>query len=336
MSAPRLLVVIPCLNEEEHLPALLGQLCADPAAAAARIVAADGGSSDRSQQIVREHAARDPRVVLLENPERIQSAGVNRAVNAFASEADLLVRVDAHASYPADYLSQLLAAQAESGAESVTVSMRAVAQARRCFQRAAAAAQNSVLGSGGSPHRAGGARRWVDHGHHALFKLSVFRAAGGYDESFTHNEDAELDVRLARSGARILLAADILIDYVPRAAARSLAQQYYNYGRGRARTALKHKTALKPRQLIPISVAPLAALALFAPLTPLAALPAAVWLSACLFYGAWLGVRERSWCACAAGAAAAIMHLAWSAGFLRELVQFRGAAQNDAMARRQA
>jgi len=334
--SPRLLIVVPCLNEEAHLPALLETLCGDPATQAARIVVADGGSVDRSRDIVRERAAADPRIVLLDNPQRIQSAGVNLAVRTWGADVDMLVRIDAHAAYPARYVSQLVAAQAESGADSVTVSMRAASLPGRCFQRAAAAAQNSALGTGGSPHRAAGARRWVDHGHHALFKLSAFRAVGGYDESFSHNEDAELDARLVRNGARILLAADILIDYFPRATAPSLARQYFNYGRGRARTALKHKPSLKPRQLVPVAIAPLAVMALFAPLWAWAALPAAMWLAACLAWGAWLGLRARSWCAAAAGIPAAIMHFAWSLGFLREIAAAERASAHSAIEHKRA
>jgi succinoglycan biosynthesis protein ExoA len=330
MSAPHLLIVIPCLNEEAHLPALLDTLCADPAAANARIVVADGGSTDASIEIVRQRGAADPRVTLLSNPQRIQSAGANLAVRMFGEEAEFLVRVDAHAAYPADYISQLLRAQAESGADSVTVSMHAVARRGACFQRAAAAAQNSVLGAGGSPHRKSGARRWVDHGHHALFTLAAFRAVGGYDESFTHNEDAELDARLKQQGARILLAADIRMDYFPRATPSSLAHQYFRYGQGRARTAIKNKRRLESRQLLPIAVAPAVALAALAPLTPWAVLPAAVWLSTSLFYGVWLGIKARSVCAAAAGLPAAIMHLAWSSGFLWEAARMRRASAPSA------
>ena len=42
-----LLAVIPCLNEEEHLPQLLAQMLADPAIDL--LVVADGGSTDRSR-----------------------------------------------------------------------------------------------------------------------------------------------------------------------------------------------------------------------------------------------------------------------------------------------
>lgn len=311
-------VIIPCLNEEAHLPGLLEQFRADPNAA--RIVVADGGSSDRSVEIVRRAAEADPRVVLLHNAKRIQSAGVNLAVATYGDEAPFFVRVDAHAGYPRDFLATLIAAQAEKNADSVTVSMLAKASGASCFQRATAAAQNSVLGTGGSAHRAGGERRWVDHGHHALFRTATFRAAGGYDESFSHNEDAELDRRITQSGGKILLAGDVLIDYYPRSQARALWRQYFKFGEGRARTALKHKAPLKPRQLAPAMIAPAVALAVLAPLSPVFALPALGWIAACLGYGLFLGLRAGSFCAAGSGTAAAIMHLAWSVGFLKGLI----------------
>lgn len=316
-DARGLLVVIPCLNEAEHLPDLLAWLSGDQVPQ--RIVVVDGGSHDGSQGIVRDAAQRDPRIVLVDNPRRLQSAAVNLALRLFGADAEMFVRVDAHAAYPEDYLARLIAAQQESGADSVTVAMRATAVPRACFQAATACAQNSVLGAGGSPHRKAGARRWVDHGHHALFKTAAFLGAGGYDESFTHNEDAEFDARLAARGGKILLAADIVLDYFPRTTARALARQYFSYGRGRARNTRKHKLRLKPRQLAPAAVAPIIALGIAgAPFTTWALAPMAAWLALSLGYGAVLGVRERSVCASGAGAAAAVMHAAWSVGFLTE------------------
>ncbi len=314
------LIVIPCLNEEAHLPTLLEWLCADAITAKADIVVADGGSTDRSPEIVRAHAARDARVIFLPNPKRIQSAGVNLAFAHYGSDADCLIRIDAHADYPKDFLFRLIAAQRQTQADAVTVAMRAAARPGACFQKAAATAQNSVLGAGGSPHRSTGVRRWVDHGHHALFTAPAFRRAGGYDEAFTHNEDAELDARLIVQGARILLAADIVIDYYPRAGPGALAGQYFQYGAGRAATFRRHGAPLKLRQLAPLLVAPAAALALLAPFSPILAAPALLWLALTTGYGIVLGVRNGSVCGCASGAAAAIMHVSWSLGFFRGLV----------------
>ena len=217
--------------------------------------------------------------------------------------------------------SRLVDEAMETGATSVVVGMETIG--RPGFQRAAAVAQSSRLGAGGSAHRNGGASGWVDHGHHALFRLDAFAACGGYDESFSHNEDAELDVRLARAGGRIWLTGAAPMTYYPRATAGALWRQYLNYGRGRARTVLKHRTRLRLRQALPLAVAPAALAALAAPLWWPAALPALGWALACLTYGAVLGLRRRDVWAALAGPAAMIMHLAWSAGFWSQLLARR-------------
>jgi len=313
-----ILLVIPCLNEAAHLPRLIANLRADPLAKSARIVVADGGSTDRSRDIVRAFSETDPNIVLLENPKRIQSAGVNLAVARYGDEAPFFVRIDAHAGYPPNFIGLLFDAQQASGADAVVISMRAKANTGRCFQIANASAQNSALGAGGSPHRSSGSRRFVDHGHHALFKTSAFRAAGGYDEGFTHNEDAEFDARLTAQGGRILLAGDIVIDYYPRTTIRALWRQYYMFGRGRAKNVAKHKMKLKLRQLAPAMVAPAALLSLAGAAWPIAAAPFAVYLALCFGLGALLGIRDKNLCAAFAGLPAAIIHLAWSCGFWRQ------------------
>jgi succinoglycan biosynthesis protein ExoA len=325
-----LLIVIPCLNEEAHLPRLLMTLITDIADRPARIVVVDGGSTDRSAEIVRAFAEVEPRVTLLHNPKRIQSAAVNLAVKLHAADAGIFIRVDAHAHYPPGFIARLIQAYDETQADSVTVAMRASAQDGACFQAATASAQNSVLGTGGSAHRHAGKRQWVDHGHHALFKVSSFLAVDGYDESFTHNEDAELDARLRANGGKILLAADILIDYFPRRTARALARQYFKYGGGRAKTMLKHRAPLKPRQLAPIVIAPMACAALLAPVAPWIAAPFAAYLALCIGYGLVRGAREAKLCACAAGAPAALMHVSWSAGFWTQLLLSAGPTQRRA------
>jgi succinoglycan biosynthesis protein ExoA len=108
--------------------------------------------------------------------------------------------------------------------------------------------------------------------------------------------------------------------YYPAPRPRRLWRQYLNYGRGRARTVLKHRTRLRPRQALPLAVTPAALAALAAPLWWPAALPAAAWALACLAYGAALGVRRRDPWAALSGPAAMIMHLAWSAGFWSQLL----------------
>jgi succinoglycan biosynthesis protein ExoA len=318
-SRQGILIVIPCLNEEANLPRLLRQLIAENPQSI--IVVADGGSTDASRAIVANFARSFPKLHLIDNPKRLQSAGVNLAVSKFGKDHEWLVRVDAHCGYPGDFVARLVASAGRNAATSVVVPM--VTRGDDCFQRAVAAAQNSIIGTGGALHRKNSEGRFVDHGHHALFSLAAFVAAKGYDESFSHNEDAELDARLAANGARIWLEPDAILVYTPRRSPGALFRQYLNYGKGRARTVAKHRLPLKLRQMAPLMVAPAvglavvgAGLAALAPLFAALLVPALAWAMLCLTFGLWLGLRDRSACTAMSGVAAMIMHFAWSIGFL--------------------
>jgi succinoglycan biosynthesis protein ExoA len=313
----RALIVIPCLNEAAVVARVIAQVLADDGLADPLVLVADGGSADGSRAIVAEIAARDPRVRLIENPGRLQSAGVNLAARLMGQGRAWLVRVDAHGDYPPGYASTLIAEARRTGASSVVVAMDT--RGEGAFQRAVAAAQNSRLGTGGAAHRLAGKGRWVDHGHHALFRLEAFEQVGGYDEDFSHNEDAELDQRLTRDGGDIWLTDRVRIGYHPRATAHALARQYFSYGRGRARTVLRHATPLKYRQALPLAVAPAVLTLLAAPLSWAAAVPALAWTLTCLVYGLLLAARAWDVGVALAGPAAMIMHLSWSAGFWAQL-----------------
>jgi succinoglycan biosynthesis protein ExoA len=292
---------------------VIDKIAGDPAGARTLIVVADGGSTDGTREIVTQIAAQRPNVRLLNNPRRLQSAGVNLAARMFGDACPWLIRVDAHADYPDNYVSSLIAEAERTGASSVVVAMRTMATG--CFQQAAATAQNSLLGTGGSAHRMGGAEGFVDHGHHALFRTKTFLALNGYDEAQSHNEDAEFDVRLTRYGGRIWLTRATSIGYFPRARAGALFAQYRNYGKGRALTLMRHRVKPKLRQLLPVGIAPAVALLALTPWLPIAALPALGWAALCLGYGLLLGVKKKNRCAAVSGVAAMIMHFGWSLGF---------------------
>jgi len=314
----RALIVIPALNEAKFIASVIARVLDDDGLVDPLVVVADGGSTDATRDIVREIAASDRRVWLIDNPGRLQSAALNLAASAVAGDRPWLVRVDAHADYPRNYASSLIAEALRTGAASVVVSMDTVGE--RAFQRAAAAAQNSRLGAGGSAHRQASQGRWVDHGHHALFDLAAFEAIGGYDESFSHNEDAELDLRLTEQGGRIWLTDQVRITYHPRRTPGALGRQYFSYGKGRARTVLKHHAPLKIRQALPLAVAPAMAGAALSPLFWPLLLPVLAWILVSLSFGLVLAARRRDPAVLLSGPAAMIMHLAWSAGFWAQLL----------------
>lgn len=316
------LVVLPALDEEAHIEACLRSLM-DPAdwMAGTTVVVADGGSKDRTREIVRRLRHEFPNLSLVPNPGRLQSAGMNAAVAAVATERhEILVRCDVHALYPPGYVRAVATTLHETGVASVVTVMDAVG--RGAVQRAAAWVVDTPLGSGGAAHRGGRRSGLVDHGHHAGFDLAWFRRLGGYDPSFSHNEDNEYDLRLAEAGGRIWLAAGIRLRYLMRPTLPALGRQYWNYGRGRARTIAKHRSRPRLRQLVPVANLALLGLSL--------AMGLAWWPPALIWVALYLGLlvatsllgalRLRSADGLLAGPVLAAIHLGWASGFARQIV----------------
>lgn len=318
-SAPLVpLIVVPCLNEARHIGPLLGKLFEARERLGGLLVVVDGGSRDGTERIAARAAEHRERVHVLNNPARIQSAGINLAVERFGAAATHLIRIDAHCAYPDDYCDLLLDEARRTGAAAVVVSMAAHGQG--LLQRVIAAAQNAPVGNGGSKHRNASDGEYVEHGHHALVSLAAFRAVGGYDPSFAHNEDAEFDYRLAKAGFRIWLTGRTRVTYFPRHDMRGLAGQYFNHGAGRARNLLKHRTMPKARQAKVIAILPLVALSGLAGVSPVFLVPAALWLGYCVTMAAALAIRSREFVLLLAAPMAMVMHLSWSAGFWKTML----------------
>lgn len=317
--ASRILVAVPVLNEaatiEDCLRSLLTGL---PALSKIACIVADGGSEDGTRDVVDTLRGEFPNLSLIDNPGRLQSAGINAVASEGDVSRDILVRCDAHALYPENFVLDVAVALERSGADSLVVPMDATGSS--CFQKANAWIVDTPLGSGGSAHRGGKVSGWVDHGHHAAFRLDKFRQISGYDETFSHNEDAEFDARLRRAGGRIWLDASIRVTYLPRATIPGLCRQYFLYGRGRARNILKNRELPRPRQMAPvINLLLLTVCLCAAPAKPAVLLWPAAYAILIVLTSLGVTVLKRSFCGLWAGIAMAAMHLSWGAGFLFQL-----------------
>ncbi|NBE55393.1 bifunctional glycosyltransferase/CDP-glycerol:glycerophosphate glycerophosphotransferase [Streptomyces boluensis] len=119
--APRLSVVVPVHNVEDYLDACLQSL-ADQTMTDLEVVMVDDGSTDGSGRIAREHAARDPRFRLVEQP----NAGLGAARNTGVRHArgSHLAFVDSDDLVPVDAYAKMLDALDESGSDFVSGNVR--------------------------------------------------------------------------------------------------------------------------------------------------------------------------------------------------------------------
>ena len=278
VQPPMVTIAMPAFNEEHYIEACIASVQAqDFPRDRIEILVGDGRSTDRTREIVDHLAVSDPRIRLVDNPDRLQAAGLNRMIRE--ARGDVIVRMDVHCEYAPSYVRACVETLERTGADNVGGAQRA--RAKSFFQKALCAALNSPLGVGGARYRSADQEGYVDTVFLGAFRRRVFETVGLYDPKAITNEDAELNQRLIATGGKVYLSPEIEVYYYPRDSFKTLAKQYYKYGRGRARTLLKLGRFLGLRPMVPfLMVVGGAVLILVPPLWPVAPLAAAAYLLA--------------------------------------------------------
>lgn len=246
-ASPGISVILPVLNEQAHLADSIRAILSQSYLGKFEVILALGPSRDSTNEIARSLAAEDSRVILVENPSGRTAAGLNIALNA--STQDVVVRVDAHAEIPTNYLELVIEILKESGAVNVGGVMGA--QGITFFETAVAAAMCSPFGVGGSRFHTGGKAGFVDTVYLGAFIRQAVVDAGGFDERFIRAQDWELNYRLRQNGGKIYFDPRLHVTYRPRSNYRALAKQYFEYGRWRRVIARKYPETINYRYLAP-------------------------------------------------------------------------------------
>jgi glycosyltransferase involved in cell wall biosynthesis len=242
-QVPTVSVIVPVLNEATDIESCLLAIEAQTYPGIVEILVADGGSTDRTAEIAVSHA----RVRVLDNPGRLQAAGLNVALAEATGE--VVVRVDGHSLIHPDYVERCVTSLATTGAAMVG-GMMVPAKTGGWVQRAIGVAMSSRLGAGPARFHVGGAPGWVDTVYLGCYRADVAREKGGYDPAFVLNEDAEFAVRMREAGG-VWFDPAIRATYVPRGSVPAVARQFFRYGKARAGTVRRHPASLSARQLAP-------------------------------------------------------------------------------------
>jgi len=245
----RISVVAPMLNEAAYVQSLVDDLAAQDFRGEIEIFVADGGSTDGSPELLARAAAGvGLDLTIIENPRRIVSTGLNACIARCTGE--LIVRLDCHSRYAADYISCCVRAADETGAWNVGGTYEPVGRTKA--ERAVAGALASAFGGvNWTRDAAGGERVEADTVYLGAFRPLAFERAGLYSEELVRNQDDELNLRIRRSGGRIVFDPAIRAQYVPRGTLRGLARQYYEYGFWKSVVMAHHRQVLSGRSLVP-------------------------------------------------------------------------------------
>lgn len=313
---PEVSVLVPVLNEAQGIAEMLDRVLAQ-SFPAMEVILADGGSTDGTCDVLAGYARRDPRVRVVENPGRLQSAGLNRALHA--SRGSILVRLDGHSFVPPDYVARCAELLASTGAD--VVGGRMVARAGQgAMAKGIEMAMGRRWAAGPARFHHAGPAGFVDTVYLGTFRRDALERAGGWSQDVGVNEDFDLNFRIRQAGGRIWYDPSLAVEYQPRSTLKALARQYFRYGRSKGSMLRKRPGSILPRQTAPAMLLPTAvAAAGQGPLGRMARGTIAAYVAALVIAvererDMPAGVRRR------AGLAAGVMHWCWSAGLWTGLV----------------
>ncbi|HEX5356956.1 MAG TPA: glycosyltransferase family 2 protein, partial [Aquabacterium sp.] len=246
-------VIVPCRNEQDHIESFCRSVAAQavPEGWALEVLIADGLSDDGTRERLAALCAQDARFVMLDNPGRIVSCGLNRCIDQ--AQGEFIVRLDVHTVYADDYIAQCLATWQRTGADNVGGPWKAqgVEGPQGTVQRAIAAAFQSRLVAGGALSRDLAYEGEVDTVYLGSWPRQTFERFGGFDETLVRNQDDEHNLRIHKGGGRIWQSASIRSTYFPRDSKMDVFRQYRQYGYWKPFVMKKHGQAAALRHLIP-------------------------------------------------------------------------------------
>lgn len=245
-------VLVPVLNEELHVEHAVDAMRRQRFDGGLEFIFADGGSSDRTREILQRLAVQDPRIRVFDNPSRSVSSGLNVCLSH--ARGRWVARMDAHTVYPDDYIARGVARLREGGTR--WVSGPQVPTGRGPVSRAVALALGGPLGRGGS-------RKWgVDDGRQGaeyeldtgvftgVWERATLLEYGGWDERWPRNSDSEMAARFLANGERLICLPSMGARYVPRDSLHGLWRQYVDYGEFRVRTSRRHPHSMRLSHLL--------------------------------------------------------------------------------------
>jgi succinoglycan biosynthesis protein ExoA len=241
-------VIVPCRNEIRHIRSFLDSVFSQELGQIRmEVLIADGQSDDGTRLVLHEFEQTFASLRVIENPEKIVSTGLNRAIRE--AEGEIIIRMDAHTQYAPNYVRTCVEVLNETRAGNV--GGPALTRADGYIARAIAFAFHTPFASGGAKFRNPRYEGPTDTVPYGCWRKSTLEQIGMYDEIQIRGQDYELNRRLISSGGLIWQSPKIISWYRPRATLSELAWQYLQYGFWKVAAIRRHRRLACWRNLVP-------------------------------------------------------------------------------------
>jgi len=223
-------VICPIYNEERYIRTCIESIIAqDFPKEDLEVIFADGMSTDRTRAIVEGYMAKYPWIRIIDNNKRVVPYALNAAIKA--SSGDMVMRLDAHAAYPANYFSAIYDAHQRINADNIGAVCKTDVLNKTSKALAIREVLSHPLGVGNSTFRTGIEHECdVDTVPFGCWRRDIFDKYGLFDYRLIRNQDIEFSKRILRGGGRIVIIPDTYSTYYARETFAELAKNNFSNG----------------------------------------------------------------------------------------------------------
>ena len=250
MLLPEISVILPVRNEERYIENCVASIFdQDYPVDKMEVLFVDGCSEDRTVELLRTMQRQHPQIRVLHNPNRTVPYAMNIGIRE--SKAPVIVRLDAHAEYPADYIRLSVETLLERDCENAGGIFDT--RGRGFMGEAIAAMLKTPFGVGNASYRLTDQEGYVDTVPFGCFRRELFERIGGFDERLTRNQDNELNFRIRKTGGKIWLNPKIRVLYYCRDTIRGIMRMGYMNGKWNVITMALVPGSMGVRHFVPLA-----------------------------------------------------------------------------------
>ena len=245
-------IVIPTLNEERFISRCLNSIIKQTFEFEKMdVMIIDGGSNDKTKNIVAEYQKSHQNIRFIENKKKIQSVAFN--IGFKKSTAPYIIRLDAHAEYDSKYISLCI--------ENLKQDEKRGNVGGRCnilpFNQSIWAQTNAILnhsrfGIGGAAFRVSNEAHNTDSVPFGAFPRKIIEKIGGMREDLPRGEDNEYNSRIRKAGYKIFFDPNIISSYFARPTLGASCKQMYANGNSIGYLYYIDREAIGIRHLVPL------------------------------------------------------------------------------------
>jgi succinoglycan biosynthesis protein ExoA len=320
---PFVSVIIPCRNERGFIERCLETVFAQTwPADRLEVIVVDGMSDDGTRYILTRLADGHRNLRVADNPRLIAPTAMN--VGLDAAGGDFIVRVDAHAAIPPDYV-KVGVRYLEEHPEVWCVGGPRSRVGEGALGGLVGALSSSMFTTGNTHKRVGRYEGPTDQVAYPIWRRAVFDQIGRFDEDMVRNQDDDIDVRVLNAGGIIYQLQSLRATYFVRSSVRKTLYQFYQYAYWKLFVLKKNGRLPDWRAAVPtvffLTLFASAGAGVFWALAGWAAFTLlAVYGFAAVLFALPVAFRSRLWFLPAVPFLFAALHMVYAWGFLRGFV----------------